>query len=502
MAWIRAVLLLWLSLCSAAEIRGLNPKQKASYNPERDFTCLDGSATLPFSLVNDDYCDCKDGSDEPGTAACATGHFYCPNKGFRAFEILSSRVNDGVCDCCDGADEYDSRAQCADVCGELGRKAEAEKQKQQVLQDAGYKLRLDYARRGAQKKQESHVRAETLRLELEALGREVEALRQAKEAAEEPEKAAKEEHRKRWEEELKKRNETARRAEAQAAFDELDRNSDGYVSVAELQARSELDEDGDGVVSDSEALAYLDQEQAVNFDAFYERVWDVVSDKCQFRVPAGTTPTAVPTQIQHGNDDGDDDDDDDDDDDNEDDGGKHNEGETVDDMPAYDDETKALIAAAESARDAHQASENRKRDLDRELGELEKYLSADLGSEHEFSPLHDQCYEYDDREYTYKLCVFSKSTQRPKKGGREVSLGVWGSWSGPPSNRYLAMKYDDGEKCWNGPSRSTLVSLKCGLTEAVLSTSEPSRCEYAMEFATPAVCEPPVTDTVGQHEEL
>lgn len=36
------------------------------YDESKPFTCLDSSATIPFDQVNDDYCDCKDGSDEPG----------------------------------------------------------------------------------------------------------------------------------------------------------------------------------------------------------------------------------------------------------------------------------------------------------------------------------------------------------------------------------------------------------------------------------------------------
>jgi len=39
----------------------------ALYNPDKDFQCIDGLRTIPFAHVNDDYCDCLDGSDEPGT---------------------------------------------------------------------------------------------------------------------------------------------------------------------------------------------------------------------------------------------------------------------------------------------------------------------------------------------------------------------------------------------------------------------------------------------------
>mmetsp|Transcript_145 Transcript_145/g.336 ORF Transcript_145/g.336 Transcript_145/m.336 type:complete len:378 (-) Transcript_145:702-1835(-) len=67
-------------------------------------------------IVNDDFCDCEDGSDEPGTSACSNGRFLCRLDGVNGRYLKASGVNDGVCDCCDGSDEYDHPVQCKDHC--------------------------------------------------------------------------------------------------------------------------------------------------------------------------------------------------------------------------------------------------------------------------------------------------------------------------------------------------------------------------------------------------
>lgn len=93
-------------------------------------------------------------------------------------------------------------------------------------------------------------RLQQLKSEQEQLQGEVEVLKQEKEAAEEPERLAKEVHEKEWEEEKAARKEAERQAEARAGFDQLDTDSNGVVSLAEIQARLELDDDGDGEVRD------------------------------------------------------------------------------------------------------------------------------------------------------------------------------------------------------------------------------------------------------------
>ena len=86
-------------------ILGLDPALQDRYVEESGgmWTCVDGGDLIPWTMVNDDYCDCDDGSDEPSTSACPGQVFHCS---MSSVTLPSSRVNDGVCDCCDGSDEY------------------------------------------------------------------------------------------------------------------------------------------------------------------------------------------------------------------------------------------------------------------------------------------------------------------------------------------------------------------------------------------------------------
>lgn len=65
----------------AARPRGVPLSRASLYAPTETFTCLDGSHTMPYAHLNDDYCDCRDGTDEPGTSACLNGVFHCLNAG-------------------------------------------------------------------------------------------------------------------------------------------------------------------------------------------------------------------------------------------------------------------------------------------------------------------------------------------------------------------------------------------------------------------------------------
>jgi len=84
---------------------GVSPELLDKYTQKHDdqeFQCLYSKEFISFDAVNDNYCDCKDGSDEPGTSACSNAilsfnndsKFFCKNKNFKSKLISHSKVNE------------------------------------------------------------------------------------------------------------------------------------------------------------------------------------------------------------------------------------------------------------------------------------------------------------------------------------------------------------------------------------------------------------------------
>lgn len=108
------------SAFSTPAMLGINPEEKGYYESMK-IMCKDGSKSFSRDRLNDDFCDCADGTDEPGTSACPEGKFYCTNTGLAPILMSSSRVNDGICDCCDGSDEYYGEIRCPNTCRKSGK---------------------------------------------------------------------------------------------------------------------------------------------------------------------------------------------------------------------------------------------------------------------------------------------------------------------------------------------------------------------------------------------
>ncbi|KAF2074983.1 hypothetical protein CYY_003722 [Polysphondylium violaceum] len=159
---------------------GVSPEEIEFYKGEK-FNCLRSNKQVPISQVNDDYCDCPDGTDEPGTSACSNGHFYCINKGHKGQFIASSFVNDGVCDCCDGSDEYSSMMKCKNTCNELGKEMREKQLQDQEKYAQGLKKKAEMIKDAIEVMESKTASLEKLRKEIEPINQEIKELEVLKE---------------------------------------------------------------------------------------------------------------------------------------------------------------------------------------------------------------------------------------------------------------------------------------------------------------------------------
>uniref|UniRef100_G1PUB8 Glucosidase 2 subunit beta n=1 Tax=Myotis lucifugus TaxID=59463 RepID=G1PUB8_MYOLU len=482
------LLVLLLPACWAVEVRrprGVSLTNHHFYDESKPFTCLDGSITIPFDQVNDDYCDCKDGSDEPGTAACPNGSFHCTNTGYKPLYISSRWVNDGVCDCCDGTDEYNSGIVCENTCREKGRKERETLQQMAEVTREGFRLKKILIEDWKKAREEKQQKLTELQTGKKSLEDQVEMLRTVKEEAEKPEKEAKDQHQKLWEEQQAASKAQREQELAASAFQELDDNMDGVVSVAELQTHPELDTDGDGVLSEGEAQGMASRDSCSRLCTVRTcssvplsttsllgpsvpprplplRAWPSPPSRVS---PVGTPvpplvmgssshrpvlppsgactalilaqawpwqsarPPPPPPPPRGGG------------------GGGPPSGET----------RRAFLPAAQEARNKFEEAERSLRDMEEAIRNLEQEISFDFGPSGEFAYLYKQCYELTTNEYVYRLCLFKHVSQQLKLGGHLTLRSTWGSWAGSEHDRFSSMKYEQGTGCWQGPNCSTTV---------------------------------------------
>ncbi|EXJ58790.1 hypothetical protein A1O7_06220 [Cladophialophora yegresii CBS 114405] len=183
--------------------RGVGPEfakfYKSTASPA-NFTCISNPAiSIPFSRINDDFCDCPDGSDEPGTSACsylsplsppqyhpgpdtlsttanttlALPGFYCKNKGHVPQYLRFESVNDGKCDyeiCCDGSDEYASvgGVKCEDRCASIGKEYRKQEETRQKALRAALKRKSQLAAEAERLKKEVELKIEDAEIKLKA----------------------------------------------------------------------------------------------------------------------------------------------------------------------------------------------------------------------------------------------------------------------------------------------------------------------------------------------
>ena len=142
----------------------------------------------------------------------------------------------------------------------------------------------------------------------------------------------------------------------------------------------------------------------------------------------------------------------------------------------------------------------------REQKDHEDDLAHDYGQDDVFRTLKDKCVSLDSGEYTYEMCYMHKVSQKSKKGHSSngmgnfvrfetmsVDEGVPADRKGLGSGERVAMKFENGAHCWNGPTRSTTVIMACSEAEELWKVVEEEKCVYRMELGTPAVCGAPVT---------
>ena len=566
--------------------RGVAPSDATAYAgaAAATFACDGGARSLPMASVNDDFCDCSDGSDEPGTSACSNGRFFCLNVGHAGRYIRSSRVGDGLCDCCDGSDE--DAGVCADRCVAAASEYNMKHAVEIAETAEGARKKLELVEEGKRIYAEKSTRLTEQRAELAALETSLRDLEQKKIADEATERevqgAAAADHAATLEKQLGLdtldaaglrtlvRSDVGRVADAtselrahsprrppppppppptcitpsplspfsssphaRAQIIELSRSN---ASVAEalietLHSKSLLASnvgatcaaDGTCTPAGAEADAAADALLAAaagGSSGTDAAAAEASAQTLEAMIDSGASAAAIDTALGGGTEPGRD-------------GegtvlqlpegsnGGAEEEDVVEDLdavvvvpPTVEEIVKAAAlvllnevqvssttAEADASRVAFTDATREKDQLVNSVANTEREVGAgDYGVDGQWRALRDQCFERQHHSYTYEVCLFKSASQREGAGSR-TNLGSFSGWEEMPADDPVfegvsanttplrrAMKFTNGQHCWNAGNRELLVRVLCGGTTEVLSIDEPSTCHYEMKLQSPAAC--------------
>lgn len=478
-----ALLFILLRHAKAIPLRGVAPADEAKYSGAT-FRCFNGAgAELSSSAVNDEFCDCADGSDEPGTGACAGQEetlFFCVNDGSVARKLYASRVGDGICDCCDGSDEATLAARapsyaCANVCVEEGKRA---------LEDM--KLRADVIRQGlalqAEAKNAALSERENWRSEISKLKEELPALeaaheeakkaadefRQAEAAAKEAEAAAKA---------AETTNTTSAASGEDPPVEEAAAASSGEEAAVEAEVKPE-----DEKPQVSEYAKWMDgAESALSNQDAKEEVKEEAKVSEYAKWMDGAEEKGVLEQTANVHEDGEDE--------------RDEEDEFAEKYKPAEGETSSqspILDAEKSTKKTLDDNKAQTREFEEKLEQLgEEYLG--------YAALAGKTIEKKVTEFKYKLKFFDRAEQD------HTSLGSWKGFTGPRT-----AVFDGGASCWNGPQRKLTITFDCGLDAGLIEVTEPARCVYEGTVVHPGACSAdelaelssPKSRVVGPRDEL
>eukprot|EP00210_Caulerpa_lentillifera_P006881 g6578.t1 len=491
---------LFLPITSCLSLRGVDPAIVSYYHHEV-FSCFDGSNIIRLEFVNDDFCDCIDGSDEPGTSACPSGSFYCANAGFEPRRIPSSFVDDGICDCCDGSDE--SSISCENSCAQLGQKRKQEllketEQYQTALQEKKNRLKgIDNVKEKWKTELEDAKKEVKIQQEkCDVLKQELDKLEAEKRRIAEENKATKNDSSTdnttttTAEDEEDQKQDSNHHEDSNTLHEEKSKTGDDDEADTDVKTKQDID---DRLDDENLGVHTVDESELLDDDSHsYDDQMDHDDSDHDY---------SDQTEDAHGYHNYDDQEKDDQRDEVEDKHKTSTDSKTTERMISFltplwqrlmslfgrsgskmrgQDSTKKTDL--HRFRKEHSEQRRELSTLKEKVKNLEKKIENDYGPNSTFLSLVDKCFDLTQDKYTYEICPFEKSSQ--KEGRSSISLG---SWSGFDDD-YKWMKFEGGQRCAHGRNRKLDVYLLCGVEDRVLTVMEPDMCEYSANFSTPTVC--------------